>query len=110
MKYVIVKGKGKKPLNNFEMNDLPIKAKVTIIDRLNNKDIFSDRMFRFYNDCCTTYNTIEEAEGYISTIKKWIKEESLRYENCLEGSTERLMNIANKLRVIPFANCNFGIH
>lgn len=108
MSYVIVKGKGTRALNDFEHNGLPIKANITRSQLLENPEsCYSDRMFHFYNDCASSFSTMEEAEQYIKTIKRWIEENRSRYENCIKGSTDKLMAFANKLRVIDIEKSNF---
>lgn len=108
MSYVIVKGKSKKALNDFEFNGLPIKANVTRWQMIENPEsCYSDRLFHFYNDCASIYRTIKEAEDYISLIKRQIEENRNRYESCIKGSTDKLMKFANQLRVIDSEESNF---
>lgn len=110
MSFVIVKGKrGKRALNDFEHNGLPIKENTTLWQKMENPDsCYSDRLFHFYDDCASSFETIEEAERYIETIKRWIEENRDRYENCLKGSTDKLMDFANKLRVVDIQESNFA--
>lgn len=108
MSYVIVKGNSKRALNDFEFNGLPIKSNVTKWDLMENpQQCYSDRLFHFYNDCASSFDTIEKAERYIATIKRWIEENRNRYEYYLKGSTDKLMKFANKLRVIDIEESNF---
>ncbi len=108
MSYVIVKGKSNKALNNFEVFGLPIKSNATIFAIMTDpQSCYSDKLFHFYKDCASIYETIEDAENYIKYIKKMIINESKRYEDCIKGSTNKLMNFANQLRVIDIQNSNF---
>ena len=68
---------------------------------------YSNRLFHFYNDCASSYRTIEEAEHHISLIKRQIEENRDRYESCIKGSTDRLLKFANQLRVIDIEESNF---
>lgn len=108
MSYVIVKGKSKKALNDFEFNGLPIKNNTTLWQRIENPEsCYSNKLFHFYNDCASIYETIEEAENYICLIKKQIVENRDRYESCVKGSTDKMMMFANQLRVIDVEESNF---
>ncbi len=95
MSFIIVKGKGTIALDNFAWNDLPVKKKLK-----NGKRVFSDAMFRFDNSHCDVFETVEKAAACIDFIKNEINRNSSRYESAVEGSTEKLMQIANKLRVV----------
>lgn len=108
MSYVIVKGKSKKALNDFEFNGLPIKNNATWWQRIQNPEgCYSNKLFHFYDDCASIYETIEEAENYICLIKKQIVENRDRYESCVKGSTDKMMMFANQLRVIDVQESNF---
>lgn len=108
MSYVIVKGKSKKALNDFEFNGLHIKNNTTLWQRIENPEsCYSNKLFHFYNDCASIYETIEEAENYICLIKKQIVENRDRYESCVKGSTDKMMMFANQLRVIDVQESNF---
>lgn len=103
MSYVIVKGKGTRALNDFEWNGLPIRDKRDA----DGNYVFSDKLFHFYNDCCSSFRTIEEAENHIDYIKRTISENRIRYESVLAGSTDKLMKIASGLRVVHRNESNF---
>lgn len=101
MRYAITKGKGTKPLTYFAWNDLPIKKNATIFDRLENPDkVFSSRMFAFDKNCYTIFGTGEDALAYIQMIKMLIEENRQRYEDCVRGSADKLLKIADKLIVV----------
>ena len=108
MSYVIVKGKSNKALNGFEAFGLPIKSNATKFAIMTDpQSCYSDKLFRFDKDCASIYETIEDAEDYIKYIKKMILNESKRYEDCVKGSTNRLMSFTNQLRIIDIQNSNF---
>lgn len=66
MNYVIVKGKSNRALNDFEFNGLPVKSNATMWQMIENPEsCYSNRLFHFYNDCASSYRTIEEAEHHI---------------------------------------------
>lgn len=78
MSYVIVKGKSKKALNDFEFNGLPIKNNATWLQRIENPEgCYSNKLFHFYNDCASIYETIEEAENYNFGTRKTRKNVSI---------------------------------
>ena len=99
--YVIVKGRGKRALNDFESGGIPTNGK-----RYDVK--FSDKMFHFYNDCCSSFDSTADAEEHIEFIKKEILENKERYERHLKGSTEKLMKIAERLKVVDINESNFA--
>lgn len=108
MSYVIVKGKSNRALNDFEFNGLPVKSNATMRQMIENPEsCYSNRLFHFYNDCAGSYRTIEEAEHHISLIKRQIEENRDRYENCIKGSTDKMLKFANQLRVIDIEESNF---
>ena len=71
MSYVIVKGKSNRALNDFEFNGLPVKSNATMWQMIENPEsCYSNKLFHFYNDCASSYRTIEEAEHHISQVSK----------------------------------------
>lgn len=89
-------------LNGFYSNDLPITDKLYFNkskNRLEPKFTMKNMM------CCNGgyvfFDTITEAENYISTIKRDVEEGRHRYEKSLEGSTDQLLSAINKFKIIP---------
>ena len=106
MSYVIVKGK--KKLHAFHSNGGPIGYKrvyytdeITGRKEFHYKKVFSTReMFAYYKDSYTRFRTLEEAESYLSMIKREILKNEKRYEEFLEGSTEELLKYASTLKIV----------
>lgn len=44
----------------------------------------------------------------VDTYGRWTEENRSRYENCLRGSTDKLMDFSNKLRVVDIQQSNFA--
>lgn len=106
MSYVIVKGK--KKLHGFHSNDAPIGDKrVYYTDRFTGhktfryEKVFSTKyIFTYYKDSYTRFRDYNEAKEHIEYMKKEILKNEKRYEEFLEGSTQKLLNYIEKLKII----------
>lgn len=102
MKYIITKGRGTTPLNGTFINDLPTTGKCKWNEKTRSfESVYTDKkIFEFNNDCYSVFDTEDDALRHITYIKKSIEEERERYEDCIKGSTDKLLKVANNLKVV----------
>lgn len=102
MKYAIVKGNSNRKLNGISSGDLPIRNKLYYNDKTGNLEhkFAQDKIFIYYSDCYTTFNTLSEAQDYIEYIGRELEINRTRYEDVLKGSTDKLLKYASDLKVV----------
>lgn len=88
-------------LNGFYTNDLPTTNKLYFNE---NTDKFEPKFtLRNMLNCSgghMIFDSQEEAEDYINYLKNKVNEDRKRYEISLKGSTDRLLDIINKFKVV----------
>ena len=88
-------------LNGFYTNDLPITKRLYFnenTDRLEPK--FSLRNMMNCSDGYMFFGTPEEAQRHINYIRNDVKQNKSRYEKSLQGSTDQLLSIIDKFKVV----------